>query len=623
MSDPEILFPTNRNYLQDPSYCNKKVDGCRSVQIRNIPDLTIEKVFSNPGCNHNFIDCPNTVEWEDKGKSGITNRCCAVTGDSTLFGAAIKDNCTNARMRVCKRVINGNTPQTDFKIMDLCKIRRVLSFIDPDFSNGKNPNCTPNQGNNFTCGEPWEETNQLGGITFNTNLPIQYAQEVKYPIQLFDGAFNSDVLANFSEGDIHQYGTCNATLWNIDNNSIDFLTNYFKTTANYSLPTRGNLEADGITTPEAIDNGFLTGFWLSSYGLSESPSNVLGEKYNGLIENGYPGGLEIVHLIANTLNETAQANFIDQFTLNARTILNQTEYLIDSTLFPNIKRAINILCDASRLRSDGLTQCSNFYKDICNNISKADIVGENQEELRYMCSCNMNINEYNIPAADGSSVPQQDPITCDTTCLSGNGFPNIVNGEITVCNSTFCIISGIDITVIDSNVEGGINVSNLCSDDCGDGGCVCYMNDISVTTLNSTISGGVNISQSCGTCYELIDNNYNNVREVSCDNGELLEGQSSSLTSFSKKVSDNRYWILPLFATLFAVALLFALIVLFWYRKPKKVSQEISLPSEVDYDFTKSAPVEIPQTLPQQPGFSQGPPPNQVYNFGNKQEIPQ
>ena len=315
-----------------------------------------------------------------------------------------------------------------------------------------------------------------------------------------------------------------------------------------------------------------------------------------MTENGYPGASEFVTAMRNfeggnpNLANTKYFNaFSSVYLQNAKTYLNDTNTILDDNLYPSIKEDIKKLCRREH-NADSLALCRVFFQDICSGIQKSDLVGEDKDFVRYACSCNMNINEY------GTNTPSEQPIACDNTCLVNDyAFPHLISKDgqlqIETCTQAICIISNTDVNIIDSSIGGDVSITNLCGNNCNDGGCICYADSVSINAINSTIGGDINIYQSCGTCYTLQDGDYDNVIEVSCDSGQIKNNNNATqnLTSFSKTISDNRYWLLPLFASLFALALLVTLIVLFIPRKA--TTQNIpnihfqDLPTENGYTY--------------------------------------
>ena len=621
------VIPRSRKYTTGPDQDGCLIyDGtqCRSIQMRNVPDLGVTgTIRSNPGCDRRHtgpnnqaqhIQCAATGEWQDAGQTSSGNKCPAFipedgvddrdTHGIAYFNDGNQNVSYNGRMRQCRR-------QSDWKISsagiaeNVCQLRWIMdrygnlpnkktcrSSVDgTNWRGGTQPTCNSSDGLTMST---------LGNVNnVITDLNGQFTSEFRLPLRYPNGGLAEPLLTTFAGNDEYtgtdqisgnqsQFLTCTEDVWNVnpndpDEKDISKIQGYFVNAANLVLPTKEVLDSNGISDPDLIDDLFATsGFWLGDYVYTST--NLNGEDidfldfdnplyYNGLRDNGYSGGINFVSDISTgSIDDRFMEAFSKTFLGNVKTYLTTPDIVADSNIYPSIKSAVQFMCGTASYFGNGRKEeCSAFFggaiDSVCNGISKNDLVGEDTQWLKYACSCNMPIEEY------GTNTPQQQQtIACDNTCLNGVGvFPQLIpsNGELEkeVCTQTICIISDVDISIQNSSVSGGISVGNLCGSSCEEGGCICYMDNISVTVLNSTVQGGITIGQECGTCYEVSNGNYDVVKEIQCDTGDLYGTQYSRLSSFNRWVTDNRYWLLPLFATLFAVSLAIGLVVLIIPRK--------------------------------------------------------
>mgnify|MGYP003653777326 CR=1 FL=1 len=542
------LFPTARKHVGNAN-CQKIVDGkCRDIQIRNIPDLGITgTINSNPGCNSSVMSCPKTLEWEDRGSSSIFNTCKQVRNEGgqdnkgATWQAGTQNNNGAARMRKCRRV--GGAFSIQFPVASVCGVRWILNQLDLL----TDKTCVQSSSSQ-ACEDDLSQYNSISGGAPVTDAPTQYKNEFKLPLTYPTIGSDDAILNQFAQGDQHQYLTCDPELWNLNVLSSDLgdvsgIILLMKNVADIVLPHFSKLETSNVNK---IDDLFATGFWLQSYGFINTDINgKIKNTYNGLVENQYPGGIIFIEKFKKSFelgSKIVYYNvFLQRFLDNAESYFLNTNDILNDDIYPSIKKSIREACSIGN--SDGLRICSIFFKKICASVEKPDLTGENASFARYACSCNMNAAQYHVASPQAEQV-----VACDNTCLiNSDNFPEIINidgvWQKDTCTSTICVISDVDINIVDSSIGNGIEIANLCGTACTDGGCICYMDNIHVSVVNSDVRGGISVFQECGTCYEVQDGDYDNVREVSCNSGELISKSSTEITQFATWVSDNRYWL--------------------------------------------------------------------------------
>ena len=600
MSDE--LFPTARQHVGKTG-CKIENGICRGIQIRNVPDLGVTgEISSNPGCDADVLSCPDTLEWKDKGKTTSASKCNIVKDrDGKDNRGAVKTTPNwgggtsgTARMRKCQRIDKAFS--NEFPVISVCGIRWMLTQLKllTDKTCIQSPNGSTTS---LTCDDDLSQYSALRRNRTVTDAPYQYKNEFKLPLTYSTLGTDEALLNQFGVGDKHQYLTCNPNLWNLNLNStnlddINSIKNVMQNIAKIVLPHFSDLETTNVNK---IDNLFTTGFWLKSYGLidTDTSGNEI-NTYNGLKENGYPGGIifieKFIEFFEFGKNIIYYNTFLSTFLNNAKSYFLNTNYVINDEIYPSIKISIRELSNTNKINNntEGLRLSSAFFKNICNDVLKPDLSGENLSFGRYACSCNMN------PSVYVTSIPREKHIACDTTCLVHDAFPHLnIENKPEICDQIICVISDVDISIIDSSIGGDVKITNLCGTACTDGGCTCYMDSVRVAVINSDVQGGISIFQECGTCYEVQDGDYDNAREVSCESGTLVSKSSTQVTQFATWVSDNRYWLLPLFATLFAIALIGGIVIMLIPRKVTTRTTPIvryaDLPTESGYTYNDIA----------------------------------
>lgn len=140
--------------------------------------------------------------------------------------------------------------------------------------------------------------------------------------------------------------------------------------------------------------------------------------------------------------------------------------------------------------------CQNGLATICSNFSSQRL--SLNPAVSQWCGCHLSPLEY----ADYSTkynIPPQ----CTPMCNRVGTIPIVgINGEPVNCQQDICLIDGITVNLINSQIGGGIDFNQICGG-CGIGQCSCIVEGTTVDVLNSTIGGNfVPINEGCGnfTC---------------------------------------------------------------------------------------------------------------------------
>lgn len=144
--------------------------------------------------------------------------------------------------------------------------------------------------------------------------------------------------------------------------------------------------------------------------------------------------------------------------------------------------------------------CSPYLQQVCDGVTKQDLINDKTGKLAKTCACFLNSTEYLLPGI----IPPE----CDSTChlvSDTGGIPIYEYGgakvgmEPKVCEQTTCVMDDVTINYVNSQV-GKTNLKQMCGN-CGSGGagsCTCVMNNVNINDINSIVSKNTDLKQSCG-----------------------------------------------------------------------------------------------------------------------------
>lgn len=144
--------------------------------------------------------------------------------------------------------------------------------------------------------------------------------------------------------------------------------------------------------------------------------------------------------------------------------------------------------------------CDIYLQKACKNVTKDDLL--NDPNLSKLCGCFLPDDQYMLPGII--------PVECNGACAI-NSHPEIngvTRGQFNsstgvrnplLCNQTTCAIDDVAISMINSQVSGSVDFSQLCGN-CPNGSCTCVFNDITIDSANSVVSGDIDFLQTCKGC---------------------------------------------------------------------------------------------------------------------------
>lgn len=145
----------------------------------------------------------------------------------------------------------------------------------------------------------------------------------------------------------------------------------------------------------------------------------------------------------------------------------------------------NICCPYAGLCQDGLSIACSGYNS--QRISLNPSVAQ-------WCGCHLPNIEY-----ESYSVKYNIPPECTPVCNRAGTIPIVgINAEPVRCQQSICLMDGVTVNLVNSQVGGGLNFDQICGN-CPNGQCSCIVTDTSVDIINSTIGGNfVPIGVGCG-----------------------------------------------------------------------------------------------------------------------------
>jgi len=136
--------------------------------------------------------------------------------------------------------------------------------------------------------------------------------------------------------------------------------------------------------------------------------------------------------------------------------------------------------------------CQDGLNKICETSTVTDI--KLNSLLAQWCGCHM-ANEQYEEFSRNFNIPKQ----CSSTCNRYGAIPLVgIDNKAVECDQTICLIDDINISIVNTQVGGGINFNQYCNN-CSGKACTCVVSGNNITITTSSIGGNVipNL-QSCG-----------------------------------------------------------------------------------------------------------------------------
>lgn len=138
--------------------------------------------------------------------------------------------------------------------------------------------------------------------------------------------------------------------------------------------------------------------------------------------------------------------------------------------------------------------CQSGLDEICST-KTAQRISFNPAVAQW-CGCHLPTGEYQDYSARFNIPPE-----CTPMCNRAGTIPIVgVNGEAINCRQNICLIDGVTLNLINSQIGGGIEFDQVCGNCPSGAQCSCVVSDTTIDVFNSTIGGNlVPIGEGCGS----------------------------------------------------------------------------------------------------------------------------
>jgi len=203
--------------------------------------------------------------------------------------------------------------------------------------------------------------------------------------------------------------------------------------------------------------------------------------------------------------------------------------------------------------------CQDGLNEICSKTSVKDL--KINALLAQWCGCHMSNAQY-----EEYSIKFNIPKQCSSTCNRLGTIPIVgINNNAVNCTQNICLIDDVNISIVNTQVGGGINFQQFCGN-CGGGNCSCIISDTIVDISNSTIDGNVIPGlQNCGsfTCSQTNSGSFgpNNIN-IPCDkSGYNPYDDYDKAVNQEKQQSRKTSWILTIMILLISLIIIYLIII--------------------------------------------------------------
>jgi hypothetical protein len=188
--------------------------------------------------------------------------------------------------------------------------------------------------------------------------------------------------------------------------------------------------------------------------------------------------------------------------------------------------------------------CYQGLKQFCSSAT-VDGMADHLETLKW-CGCYMPPEQY----SKYTNLYQINP-ECTPTCNNDLAIPlpDDKGTGVKSCQQSLCIIDDVSINLIRSRVGGdefgtGISIANICNS-CASAGsgtsrCDCKISNVNITAIDSQIGGQINISNSCQStqCFSEVVGSDGTISKVpkDCSDEDAVDPYTEQLLARQKKL---------------------------------------------------------------------------------------
>lgn len=217
----------------------------------------------------------------------------------------------------------------------------------------------------------------------------------------------------------------------------------------------------------------------------------------------------------------------------------------------------NVCCPYSIL-------CQNGLNNICNSFTsqQASLV----PSIGNWCGCYLDQTQY-----ETYSARYNIPTSCTPVCNRASAIPLVSgNGEPIKCEIDICLIDNITVNIANSQINGGIDITQICGN-CGPNAqCSCIIDNDTIDINNSFITGNVSINESCGNfiCPQPQDlPGVSTYVPIPCNSSSNpFEQYEQNVTIAQETASQRSYF----WTILIVIIILLIIIMLFFFLRPTR-----------------------------------------------------
>lgn len=213
---------------------------------------------------------------------------------------------------------------------------------------------------------------------------------------------------------------------------------------------------------------------------------------------------------------------------------------------------------------------------VCSSILYSAATGLTAEKLlelpvsAQIFGCYLPDAEY-AAYIDQYQIPKQ----CTPTCNRSNVIPALAPDGVTslACENNICLMDNIAVNLINSQIGGNINFSQVCGG-CSsttpgvNASCTCIVSGTTLDVINSSLGGQINFQQQCtGTIQCITQDSSGNKIQVPCgSSNNPLSGQTDQMAA-AAAISRNEGNILLIVLLIVLVVIIIVVLVVYHARK--------------------------------------------------------
>jgi len=263
----------------------------------------------------------------------------------------------------------------------------------------------------------------------------------------------------------------------------------------------------------------------------------------------------------------------------------------------------SICCNAPIICQSGLTNTCSVYT--------AQRLSLNPNAANW-CGCYLPDEEYQL-YVEQFGINKE----CTPTCNRSTTIP-LVAGDNTaiLCNQSVCVINDVTINLNNTNLNGGVNISQICGNCSGtlnsSSSCACIVQDTTIDAANAQL-GNINLNTSCSSSQCVVSNpggfpDLPPTLPVPCDQTSdpktVYEAAQAALDEGNANALRNK---IVTYLVIIGLIILF-LFLLWWFLRPSVNTKVKPPPPPMPEPEPEPAPPPTPTRPPleRRPGFESG-----------------